>query len=73
MWKTHPVFTDYQANEFGEIRCLNYDKKRNNVQIVKQTKKDSGYLFLNVREKQYSAHRFIWECFYGIIDKKNVY
>ena len=70
MWKTHPVFTDYQANEFGEIRCLNYGKKHNNVQIVKQTEQDSGYLFFNVREKQYFSHRFVWECFYGLLPPK---
>ncbi len=70
MWKTHPLFTDYQANELGEIRCLNYGKQPGNIQTIKQTKKKDGYLNINLREQHYFAHRFVWECFYGIIDKK---
>lgn len=70
MWKNHPLFTDYQANELGEIRCLNYGKIPGNIRIIKQTKTSDGYLTFNVREKRYFVHRFVWECFNGIIEEK---
>ena len=70
MWKTHPIFTDYQANESGEIRCLNYGNIDGNIQSVKQTKKATGYFGFRIKGKNYSSHRFIWECFYGVLDNK---
>ena len=70
MWKKHPLFNDYEANEHGEIRCLNYGKQPGNTKTIKQTKRKDGYLIINLREQHYFAHRFVWECFYGIMDEK---
>jgi hypothetical protein len=54
MWKTHPLFTDYQANELGDIRCLNYGNIDGNIRPVKQTKRVEGYLFFQ-RERKTTA------------------
>ena len=70
MWKNHPIYKNYQANENGEIRCSNYKKIEGNVKVIKQTKSRNGYLKINVRKKVIPVHRFIWECFNGLLDKE---
>ena len=63
----HPVYDLYAGSKDG-----------NTINIIKRVphkgnKKNSGYLGVNVRKhaqpsrKTYLVHRFIWECFNGII------
>ena len=68
MWKKHPIYENYEANENGEIRSLNY-KKRGEVKIIKQTRKSDGYLTVRVDGKSIFSHRFVWECFNGLLTK----
>lgn len=67
MWKSHPINSNYQANENGEIKSLNY-KGKQIEKIIKQTKTPSGYLIVSINGKSMHSHRFIWECFNGIIE-----
>lgn len=67
MWKNHPINLNYQANENGEIKSLNY-RGTQKEKILKQTKKPSGYLVVSINGKLTNSHRFIWECFNGLIE-----
>ena len=68
VYKVHPVYNLYASDENGNI----------NLFLVKQVpstgnKRKSGYLFCMVRkhgqngQKGYYVHRFVYECFNGII------
>ena len=64
----HPVYKKYAANEDGEIMNIRLRKPRKG--ILKKT----GYLSITIyleknRNKNYSSHRFVYECFYGIIEE----
>ena len=64
----HPVYTKYAANEDGEIINI---RLRN---IRKGNLGNSGYLRFSIflaknRYKSYLSHRFVYECFYGLIEK----
>lgn len=63
----HPFYRDYYSSKEGEI----YSKKSN--KILKLQKRPKGYLFFTISNKseikQYSVHRYVYECFYGIIPK----
>ena len=64
---SHPFYCDYYSSKEGEI----YSKKSN--KILKLQKRPKGYLFFTIsnksESKQYSVHRYVYECFYGIIPK----
>ena len=65
----HPVYKKYAANEDGEIMNIRLRKAR------KGNLKETGYLSFTIyleknRNKTYSSHRFVFECFYGLIEKK---
>lgn len=68
MWKKHPIYENYEANETGEIRSLNY-MKRGKIKVIKQSRKNDGYLTVRVEGKNIYSHRFIWECFNGLLTK----
>ena len=68
MWKKHPIYENYEANESGEIRSLDYGKN-GKPKIVKQTRKKDGYVIFSVRGKNIFSHRFVWECFNGLLEK----
>ena len=64
----HPVYKKYAANEDGEIMNIRLRKPRKG--ILKKT----GYLSITIyleknRNKNYSSHRFVYECFYGLIEE----
>ena len=64
----HPVHKKYAANEDGEIMNIRLRKAR------KGNLKETGYLSFTIyleknRNKSYSSHRFVFECFYGLIEK----
>ena len=66
VYRIHPVYDLYAANENGEF--INIIKKV----PLKGNKKDNGYLGCSVRKygeraKKYKVHRFVWECFNGLI------
>lgn len=66
-FRVHPVYDQYAASECGKI--VNIDRK--NILLGKFEK--SGYLRCTVRRKNtkerktVQVHRFVWECYNGII------
>ena len=64
----HPVYKKYAANEDGEIMNIRLRKAR------KGYLNNSGYLIFTIyleknKNKYYLSHRFVFECFYGLIEK----
>lgn len=64
----HPIHKKYAANKHGEI--MNVRLRR----VLIGNKCHSGYLLLGInitRNKNvtYLSHRFVYECFYGVIEK----
>ena len=64
----HPVYKKYAANEDGEIIHAKLRKPR------KGYLNNTGYLFFTIyleknKNKKYASHRFVFECFYGPIEK----
>ena len=66
----HPKYKYYLASRCGQILSLKQKEKR----ILKLCKRSNGYLgfqlFENNARKDYSVHRFIYECFKGKIPKE---
>lgn len=67
-WQEHPIFKNYWANALGNIKTTNY-KKKGQEKYIKQTKRKNGYTTIYVGKLQY-CHRFVYECFKGIIPDK---
>ena len=65
----HPYHKEYLASKCGKILSLKWNNKR----ILKLQKISSGYLefnlFENNKKRHYLIHRFVYECFKGIIPK----
>ena len=64
----HPVYKKYTANDEGEIMNIRLGKPR------KGNLNNYGYLSFTIYlekniNKSYLSHRFIFECFYGLIEK----
>ena len=64
----HPIYKKYAANENGEIMNVRLRK------AMRGNEKPNGYLKITIytskkEYKNYLSHRFIYECFYGLIEK----
>ena len=64
----HPVYKKYAANEEGEIMNIRLRKPRKGYLT------NSGYLQCTItteesKSKKYYSHRFVYETFYGSIEK----
>ena len=64
----HPVYKKYAANEDGEIMNIRLRKPR------KGNLTKIGYFSITIyleknRNKNYLSHRFVYECFYGLIEE----
>ena len=62
VYRIHPVYNLYAANENGEL--IHISRKI----PTKGVKNHTGYTMCSVREsgrmqKNYFIHRFVWECF----------
>ena len=71
VYSVHPIYDLYASDENGNI--INIIKKV----PIKGKKKYNGYIHIGVRKyrgklKMYYAHRFVWECFNGIIPEGKV-
>ena len=64
----HPVYKKYAANEDGEIIHVKLGKPRKGIFDQNGYLKFTIYLEKN-RNKTYLSHRFVFECFYGLIEK----
>ena len=68
-WYPHPVYKTHAANTQGQIKNLQ------NKALYKLSPSASGYVEHRIRNKGQKeicllAHRFIYECFYGLIKPK---
>jgi len=65
----HPIYNQYQANRNGIVRHI-VNKKPvghlNNLGYYKITVRDNG------KKKSFMSHRFLYECFHGVITDKRV-
>ena len=65
--KQHPEFTHYGADADGNIYSLKFGKIKEHIQSPHQR----GYLHFTATQygnrKSYLSHRFIYECFNGMI------
>ena len=72
-WKKHPTIIGYVANEEGEIARIDETSLSplDSIKILKQTLRQTGYLTFTdtLRKKSINSHRFVYECFYGLIPK----
>ena len=64
----HPIYKKYAANKYGEIMNVRLKKP------MTGNLNNSGYFYFGIfisknKIKSYLAHRFIYECFYGLIEK----
>ena len=64
----HPIYKKYAANKYGEI--MNVRLKKPMIGNIN----NSGYLHIVIyisknKKKTYLSHRFIYECFNGMIEK----
>ena len=64
----HPVYKKYAANEDGEIMNIRLRNPRKGYLINHGYLKFTIYLEKN-KCKNYYSHRFVFECFYGLIEK----
>ena len=65
----HPIYKKYAANKYGEIMNVRLRKK-----AFKGNSTNTGYLNFVIyisknKIKTYLSHRFIYECFYGLIEQ----
>ena len=65
-FRIHPLYTEYGANRRGEVILIPSSK------LIKGRDHNSGYRQLNVCKpgqnfKTVLTHRFIYECYYGVI------
>lgn len=67
VYKIHPVYDLYAGFKDGNV--IDIIKKI----LTKGNKTRSGYMMIGVRkhgqsgQKAYHLHRFVWECFNGVI------
>ncbi len=65
--KKHPVFTNYASDKDGNIYSLKFNKVKQLIKVPHPR----GYHQFSIHEygknKMYLAHRFVYECHYGII------
>ena len=71
VYSVHPIYDLYASDENGNI--INIIKKV----PIKGKKEYNGYIHIGVRKyrgklKMYYTHRFVWECFNGIIPEGKV-
>ena len=64
----HPIYKKYAANDEGEIIHVKLGKPRKGNLI------NSGYFKISInleknKTKTYLSHRFVFECFYDLIEK----
>lgn len=69
IWKSHPVYVNYQGSNHARVQNVK------NKNYIKGHRKTNGYVILNMHgyggnnnNKVISLHKFIYECFHGIVN-----
>lgn len=58
-WRTVPGYEEYEVSNLGRVRCLNFNKIKGNVRVLKQCKISKGYLKVSLRRKRMFVHRLV--------------
>jgi len=65
----HPIYDRYEGNRNGIIRNVIYKRPIGSLT-------NRGYYHINIGDKgkikRFMSHRFIYECFHGIITDKSI-
>ena len=66
-WRVIPGFEMYEASNLGNIRSLNYRKKKGNIQVLKPcVDKKKGYSYINLgRNNIKTVHSLVCLAFLG--------
>ena len=64
IFAAHPIYDDYEASTDGIIR---HKRNKKNIGIVNKFGYIQITVYVNGKVKSYRSHRFIWECFNGLI------
>lgn len=83
VWRTHPVYTLYQASDDGRVRSIGrYVRRRGNGiwwhpgRELKTFRRRGGYLGGNIsvdgRRINFEVHRFVCETFHGLAPSEDV-
>lgn len=71
-WLPHPVYTAFYASSLGRIASLTWFKAKGwrakLLSINQKVELTRGTRGVNYQRKQFLPHRFVWECFYGVVD-----
>ena len=73
-WMPHPTYDSFYGSDRGRFASVSENRKRirilnvgRKLELTRGTYKDGvareGYM-----RKQFLPHRFLWECFYGLIN-----
>ena len=71
-YKKHPIYSNYESNKYGLIRNAETKRSLNGYNC------NNGYITITLRDnckkagKTFYSHRFIYECFYGVISDNEV-
>lgn len=73
-WMPHPVYSDFYASSLGRVASVVKFKtvgvRVKLLRINSKVELTRGTRGKSYQRKQYLPHRFVWECFYGVIDLK---
>ncbi len=86
VWKTHPVYTEYEASNYGRVRAKerytvsNWGRGKKNIRPVSRKwapkvliqHKAFDYLAVQIRCHPYFVHRFVCECWHGMTKDMHV-
>lgn len=62
IWKIHPIYNNYCGSSLGYVKNIKTNK------LLLGHKDFYGYIKISLPSIRISLHKFIYECFYGIID-----
>ena len=66
---SHPIYTNYESNRNGIIRNVKFKKL---VGYLTNRGYYTATVIDNGQKKKFRSHRFIYECFHGVITDKRV-
>lgn len=73
IWATHPIYTDYQGSNLGNVRTLNWHHTGTTHSIKQKAYRSNYVWYYRFNISKYNTtiltHKFIWECFNGLYPK----
>jgi hypothetical protein len=66
VWMPHPKYTEFYGSNQGRIASVHHNRAKC-LKIGTKVELTRGTRGANYMRKQFLPHRFLWECFYGLI------